>query len=88
MKNIVNSLQEIGITGISVSEVKGAGEQVGLFTSYAVHNMVNIIVPDSDVETVTGIILRHAHTGLAGDGLIAVLPLDHVVRIRTREPMT
>jgi nitrogen regulatory protein P-II 1 len=84
LENIVASLQETGITGMSVSEVRGLGDQVGLFTPYAIHDMMNIIVPDENVGMVTDIILRHAHTGLPGDGLIAVSPLDHVMEIRTK----
>ncbi len=88
LEHIVNSLQETGITGMSVSEVRGLGDQVGLFTPYAIHNMINVIVPDENVGTVTDIIVRHAHTGLPGDGLVAVSPLDKVIEIRTKKEMS
>ncbi len=88
LEHIVSSLQEIGITGMSVSEVRGMGDQVGLFTPYAIHNVINVIVPDENAGMVTDIIVQHAHTGLPGDGLVAVSPLDNVIEIRTKKKMT
>lgn len=85
VERIVKSLQEAGIRGISISEVKGIGEQVQVFTTYTAHSRIEIIVPDETVERLTSIIFEYGHTGLAGDGLIAVGPVDYIMKIRTKE---
>ncbi|NCO84037.1 MAG: transcriptional regulator [Nitrospirae bacterium CG_4_10_14_3_um_filter_44_29] len=85
LESIVKSLGNIGIKGMTITEVKGIGDQVQLFKPYTIHNRIDIIVPDDRVEEVSGTILEHAHTGLAGDGLIAVYPVDAMMKIRTME---
>jgi len=66
-------------------EVKGTGEQVEVFKPYTIHKRIDIIVPDERVEEASRTILDHAHTGLAGDGLIAVSPVEYIIKIRTKE---
>lgn len=85
LDRIVKSLEAVGIRHLTISEIKGIGEQVPLFTPYTIHKMVQIIIPDERVNEVTGVILDSAHTGLAGDGLIAVVPVDYMMNIQTRE---
>lgn len=82
---IMKSLEGRGIKGMTIYEVKGIGEQVQLYYSYTIHNRIEIIVPDDKVDEVVKVILDQAHTGLAGDGLIAVYPLDYMIKIRTKE---
>lgn len=86
-EGVVKSLGDIGIRGITISEVKGTGEQVSLYKPYTIHNKLEIIVPDDKVEEVTGIILEYARMGMAGDGLITVSPLDYTIKIRTKEKL-
>ncbi|MGD1075090.1 MAG: P-II family nitrogen regulator [Thermodesulfovibrionales bacterium] len=85
LDRIAKSLETVGISHFSVLEIKGIGEQVQLFAPYTIHKMIQIIIPDEKVNQVTGVILDSAHTGLAGDGLIAVLPVDYTMNIQTRE---
>lgn len=85
LEGIVKSLRNIGIRGVTISEVKGIGEQVELYKPYTIHGKMEIIVSDKMVEKVTDIILEHGHTGLAGDGLITVYPTDYMIKIRTKE---
>lgn len=85
LEGIVRSLEEIGVKGMTITEVKGIGEQVELFRPYTIHKRIELFVPDERVEEVSRIILEHAHTGLAGDGLIAVSPVDYIIKVRTRE---
>lgn len=82
---MVKSLENIGIKGMTIMEVKGIGEQVEVFKPYTIHNRIDIIVPDDRVEEVSTMILEYAHTGLSGDGLIAVSPVDWMIKIRTME---
>lgn len=85
LERIVKSLENTGLKGMTISEVKGIGEQVEAFRPYAIHKKIEMIVPDEKVEDVTNIILEYAHTGLAGDGLISVCPADYMIKIRTKE---
>jgi len=84
---VIKALDQIGIKNISISEVKGIGEQIEIFKSYTVHSRLEIIVPDEKAGQVSDTILKNAHTGLAGDGLIAVSPVDYIIKIRTMEKM-
>ena len=85
LDRIVEDLQDIGIRDMTISNIEGTGEEVTLFKHYTIHKMIQIIVPDNKVDEVADLILRSAHSGLAGDGIIAVHPVDYMVRIRTKE---
>lgn len=86
-EGIVESLELIGVKGMTICEMKGIGEQVQLYKPYTIHNRIEIIVPDEMVDDVVRSILDHAHTGLAGDGLIAVHPIEYMIKIRTKEKL-
>ncbi|GAB4545143.1 MAG: P-II family nitrogen regulator GlnK [Thermodesulfovibrionia bacterium] len=85
LEKIVKALKDAGIKGMTITEVKGIGEQVELFKPYTIHRKIELFVPDERAEEVSRIILEHAHTGLAGDGLIAVSPIDYMIKVRTKE---
>jgi nitrogen regulatory protein P-II 1 len=88
------ALEEIGIAGITVTEVHGTGRQKGYTQHYrGAEYTVNLlqkvkvetIVGDTDVERVLETIRRSAETGEIGDGKIFVTPVIDVIRIRTEE---
>jgi nitrogen regulatory protein P-II 1 len=88
------ALEEIGCHGITVTEVKGRGRQLGITESYRGSDYridmlpktrLEIIVADVDAEDVIKAILKTAHTGDIGDGKIFISPVEEVVRIRTGE---
>lgn len=88
------ALGEIGITGLSVSDVRGSGRQHGHRESfrgaeYAValpmKIKVEIVARDEEVTLIVDTIERHARTGETGDGKIFVLPMEDAIRIRTEE---
>jgi len=88
------ALVELGVHGMTVTEVRGFGRQKGhteLYrgAEYVVDLLpkvkVELVVPDSLAEKVVGVIKDTAKTGHIGDGKIFVLPLDEAVRIRTGE---
>jgi nitrogen regulatory protein P-II 1 len=87
-------LNEIGVMGITVSEVKGFGRQKGHTELYRGAEYVvdfipkvklEIAVPDDMVAKVVETIENAAKTGRIGDGKIFIMPLDEAVRIRTGE---
>ena len=94
LEPIRDSLADIGLPSMSVSEVKGSGRQKGYTESYRGARTtvflrpklkLEIAVNDDDVEGTVDIILQHSHTGLAGDGKIFVMSIDESIRVRTGE---
>ena len=94
LDEVKDALNEIGIQGITVSEVRGFGRQKGhteLYrgAEYVVDFLpkirIEIIVKADMVAQVIEVIVNSAKTGRIGDGKIFVLPVDEVVRIRTGE---
>lgn len=85
LERTVKALEDAGIKGMTISEIKGIGEQVQLYSLYAIHTKIEIIAPDEKAEEIKGVILENAHTGLSGDGIVAVSPVDTLTSIRTRE---
>uniref|UniRef100_UPI000CF98546 P-II family nitrogen regulator n=1 Tax=Neorhizobium huautlense TaxID=67774 RepID=UPI000CF98546 len=94
LDEVREALSEVGIAGLTVSEVKGFGRQKGHTELYRVAEYVVDFLPKIKVEIVVGddlvdqaveAIIKAAHTGKIGDGKIFVLPVEQVVRIRTGE---
>ena len=94
LDDVRESLSEIGVQGITVTEVKGFGRQKGhteLYrgAEYVVDFLpkvkVEIAVDDEMSEKVIDAITQVANTGKIGDGKIFVTPLEQVIRIRTGE---
>ncbi len=93
--NVKDALHEIGISGMTVSDVKGFGRQRG--STGGIENNDNyddeflakikleIIVEDRQVEDVINIIKKSAYSGKIGDGKIFVSNIEQVIRIRTGE---
>ena len=94
LDEVREALSEVGIAGLTVTEVKGFGRQKGhteLYrgAEYVVDFLpkvkIEIVVIDSMVELAIDAIVKTAQTGKIGDGKIFVLPVEQVVRIRTGE---
>lgn len=90
LKKVQNALQVIGVPGISVTSVKGYGEYKDFYTKELMssHARVEIFIEQSRAEEVATTIMDAAHTGIEGDGVIAVLPVESVYHIRTRKKCT
>ena len=94
LEDVKDALSEAGITGMTVSDVKGYGRQQGhseLYrgAEYVVDFLpkikVELIVSNDDVESTIDIIIAAAKTGKIGDGKIFVSNIERIVRIRTGE---
>lgn len=94
LENVKKSLEEIGCNGVTVTEVKGRGRQLGVTESYRGSDYridllpktrLEIIVNDSDVDKIIDAIVKTAQTGDIGDGKIFISPVEDVIRIRTGE---
>ncbi|MGF7117920.1 P-II family nitrogen regulator [Methanobacterium oryzae] len=94
LENVKAALEEIECHGLTVTEVKGRGRQLGVTESYRGSDYridllpktrLEIIVKDANVENVVQTIVKTAQTGDIGDGKIFISPVEDVVRIRTGE---
>jgi nitrogen regulatory protein P-II 1 len=94
LQPIQDALDEIGVSGLNVTEVKGCGRQKG-YTEHYRGSRANIsllpklkiesIIPAEITDRVVEAIVSAAYTGETGDGLLFVLPVTQAVRIRTGE---
>jgi len=94
LDDVVEALSEIGVEGISVTEIKGFGRQKGRTEIYKGAEYVvdflpktklEIIVSDALLEPAVEAIKQSAKTGKIGDGKIFVIPVEKAIRIRTGE---
>jgi nitrogen regulatory protein P-II 2 len=94
MDDVRGALSDIGVQGITVTEVKGFGRQRGHTELYRGAEYVVDFLPkvkleiaaaDGQVEVIIDAILKSASTGKIGDGKIFVSPMEQVIRIRTGE---
>jgi nitrogen regulatory protein P-II 1 len=92
--DVREALSEIGVRGMTMSEVKGCGRQKGhteLYRGSEYHIdflpkiKIEIVVSDAMLNKVVDTILKTAKTGQVGDGKIFVYPIDDVIRVRTGE---
>jgi len=94
LDEVREALSEIGVTGLTVTEVKGFGRQKGHTELYRGAEYVvdllpkvklEVVVADSLLERAVEAVINAAHTGKIGDGKIFVTAVEQVVRIRTGE---
>ncbi|MBI3991280.1 MAG: P-II family nitrogen regulator [Candidatus Omnitrophica bacterium] len=87
LKDVTDALRNSGVGGMTVSEVRGFGVQSTRPDNFLfVHKTkLEIYSADSQVKDIISTLLTYCSAGKAGDGKIAVLPLDDCVRIRTGE---
>jgi nitrogen regulatory protein P-II 1 len=94
LQDVKEALRQIGIVGMNISECRGHGRQGGIVLAgrsgtYRVDLLpriqFNIVLSDHNVEKTIQTIMQAARTGNTGDGIIFVLPVEDVIRIRTGE---
>ena len=94
MEDVKAALDEIGITGLTVTDVRGAGRQRGYVQHYrgAEYSVslldkvkIETILPDDRVEEAVAAIQAAARTGEVGDGKIFLFPVADAIRVRTAE---
>jgi nitrogen regulatory protein P-II 1 len=91
---VKEALREVGVAGLTVSDARGFGRQRGHTEVYrgaeyqvdfVPKSRIEVMCDDEFVDGIVDAIVKAARTGKIGDGKIAVLPLEEVVRIRTGE---
>lgn len=94
LEEVKEALAEVGVQGMTVTEVKGFGRQKGHTeiyrgSEYTVDFLpkvkLEIVVDDEDSQTVAGAIVKSANTGKIGDGKVFISPVEEAIRIRTGE---
>ena len=94
LEAVKTALAESGVTGITVSDVRGSGRQSGHSSSFRGEEYIillppkiklEIVVAESDVEAVVAVLLDQARTGEEGDGKIFIMNALDAVRVRTGE---
>ena len=94
LEEVKDALSELGIEGMTVTEVKGFGRQKGhkeiyrgseYNVDFLPKTMIETVMDDDLVEKAVDAIVKSASTGKIGDGKVFVLPVEHAVRIRTAE---
>jgi nitrogen regulatory protein P-II 1 len=91
---VKKALEEKGVTGMTVTEVQGRGEQKGITLEYRGKPMlvdmlpkiqIEIIAREQETDELIATIIESAKTGRIGDGKIFVLPVETAIRVRTGE---
>ncbi|MDD1683446.1 MAG: P-II family nitrogen regulator [Methanoregula sp.] len=91
---VKKAMEEKGFKGMTITEVKGRGEQKGITLEYRGGLMtvdllpkiqIEIVIRDSDLDVLISTLMESARTGKIGDGKIFVMPVEKSIRIRTGE---
>jgi nitrogen regulatory protein P-II 1 len=94
LEEVKDALGEVGIEGMTVTEVKGFGRQKGHTeiyrgSEYTVDFLpkikIELVLPDNVVEAAVSAIVKSAKSGKIGDGKVFVSPIEQAIRIRTEE---
>jgi len=87
LERVEQVLQKLGVPGVSVSRVKGYGEYANFYSPdwMLTHVRVEVFTGRHRAEEIAEAIMNAAYTGMPGDGIIAVSPVESVYHIRKRE---
>lgn len=87
LETVEESLKALSVPGVSVSRVKGFGEQANFFRAdwLCQHVLVEVFIGADKADKVAEAIMDAAHTGYEGDGIVSVLPVESVYHIRTKQ---
>ncbi len=84
---VERKLQELGIKGLSVSKVKGYGEYADFYAKdwLTSHARIELFLEEKDAEVMAQAIMSAASLDMKGDGIVAILPVEKLYRIRTKQ---
>jgi len=87
LEQVEDRLKALNVPGVSVTKVKGYGEYANFFKSdwLSTHTKIEIFTNTKDAKEIAEAIMETAHTGIEGDGIVAILPVESVYHIRTKQ---
>jgi len=87
LKRVEEKLREIGAPGVTVSHIRGYGEYADLYKDDWLVDQIrlDIFAAEADAERIVTALMEAAHTGMEGDGVVAVMPVQSLYHIRTRQ---
>ena len=86
LRDVEERLKKIGVRGLTVTRVKGYGEDKAIWAQdwLGEHARIEIFADKTKADAVAAAIMEVAHTGTPGDGIICFLPVEKIFRIRTK----
>ncbi len=86
LKDVAERLKKIGVRGVTVTRVKGYGEDKTISAQdwLGEHARIEIFAEKARADAIAAAIMEVAHTGGPGDGIISILPVEKIYRIRTK----
>lgn len=94
LKTVVNALEDVGYSGLMITEIEGHGKQRGIVqqwrgekykVEFLPKRKIEIVCKDTDTEKIVNVIVQSAQTGEIGDGKIFISEIIDAIRIRTGE---
>ncbi len=86
LEDVEDRLKKIGVKGLTVTRVKGYGEDKCIWAQdwLGAHARIEIYIEKSKAEKIANVIMEVAHTGGAGDGIVCIIPVEKIFRVRTK----
>lgn len=86
LEKVEQALREMNVSGISITQVRGYGEYHNFYQPDMMcsHARIEIFCHESEADTVAHCIMNTAHIGQAGDGIVAIVPVEKLFRVRTK----
>ncbi len=90
LEKVEARLIDMKVRGITVTKVKGYGEYANFFSPdwLVTHSRIEIFTDETRASEIAAAIMEVAHTGMEGDGIVAVIPIEKLYRIRTKSEVT
>jgi nitrogen regulatory protein P-II 1 len=84
--NVEKQLRKIGVKGLTVTQVSGYGEYKDLLRDnwLVTHARIEIFAARTKADIIADVIMEAAHTGMPGNGIVCILPVEKIYRIRTK----
>lgn len=87
LENVERRLQKIGVGGVTVTQCKGYGEYEAFVKRQwlVTHVRIEVFCASERADAIAKAIMEEAHTGMMGDGIVAILPVEEIYRVRTKD---
>jgi nitrogen regulatory protein P-II 1 len=86
LEKVEKHLRKIGVKGVTVTQVRGYGEYKDFLREdwFVTHARIEIVAAETKAEIIAGVIMEAAHTGMPGNGIVSILPVEKIYRIRNK----